>query len=341
MKILIVRLSSLGDVILSTFVVRLLRNAFPKAQIDFLVAKDFSIVYKFNPRVNRIIEYDKSKPIFLHFIDTLSINNPWHYDAIIDLQNNFRSWISTWGKTSSFFRFDKRRFYKFKLVYLKKRKKEFFPIPILYAKTFPNLLNYDDGFGLELWTSKDVSTYIPFTKEISSIKLNKVAIAPGAKHFTKRLPTDKFVELINLLQSKYGSEILLIGDTGDLEICNSIFEQTKSVVNLAGKTDVIQTAEILDECDLVISNDSAVVHIASARKVPVIQIFGSTVPEFGFVPFLTPNKIVENNNLACRPCTHFGKPRCPLKHFRCMKELEVSDIIKEINELLTNFKFRN
>ncbi|MGB9771892.1 MAG: glycosyltransferase family 9 protein [Candidatus Kapaibacteriota bacterium] len=333
MKILIIRISSLGDVILSTYFIRLLRNEFPDAQIDFLVSNEFSIVFKYNPHINNLIIYDKTKPFFHHIIETLSINNPRHYDVIIDLQNNPRSWIYSFGKGTRIFRFNKRRVHKFKLVYLKKRNVKSRPIPILYAETFPDLLKFDDNLGLEIWTSKDDKIYVPHTKQFTDLDLSKVGIAPGAKHFTKRLPPRKFVDLIRLLQKNFNSEIILFGGDEDFGICNEIIDRTEGVENLAGKTDVIETAEIIDSMGLVISNDSAVVHIASARKVPVVQIFGSTVPEFGFIPFRTPFAIVENNSIDCRPCTHFGKSRCPKQHFKCMEDITPEMILGAINRI--------
>lgn len=333
MKILVIRISSLGDVILSTYLVRLLRKMFPTAIIDFLVAKEFSIVFKFNPHLDNLIEYNKSKSFLSHLLETLSINNPRHYDVIIDLQNNLRSWIYSWGKGTNAYRFDKRRFYKFKLVYLKKRTNLFQPIAILYRDSFPQLRNFDDGLGLELWTRKDGTDYKPHYKQIEGSILRRIAIAPGAKHFTKRLPTNKFVELVNLLQERFGAEIVLLGGNEDVEICKEIARQTKNVENYAGALDVLGTAELLDNVDLVVSNDSAVVHISAARRVPVVQVFGSTVPEFGFIPFRTPFAIVENNSLECRPCTHFGKSHCPKRHFKCMEGISAKMILDAISQL--------
>jgi heptosyltransferase-2 len=327
MKILVIRLSSLGDVLLSTYLLRLLRNSFPNAQIDFLVAKEFAIVFKYNIRLNNVLLYDKSKSFASHIVSTLSINNPHHYDIIIDLQNNFRSRVFTWGKGTQIFRFDKRRLYKLRFVYLKKRTSAFKAIPILYAETFPEILLSDDGLGLELWTSKDRPTYLPHSKTPRAF-FNKVAIAPGAKHLTKRLPLDKYIELVKLFQSKFGSEIYLVGGKEDTYLCEEISNRAQSVKNYSGRLDVIETAELLDEMGLVVSNDSAVVHIASARKVPVVQVYGSTVPEFGFIPFRTHYAIVENNNVSCRPCTHYGRAACPKNHFRCMMDISPLDIFK-------------
>ncbi|MCX7908647.1 MAG: glycosyltransferase family 9 protein [Ignavibacteria bacterium] len=331
MKILIIRLSSLGDVILSTFMVRMLHNIYPNAKIDFLVAKEFSIVFKYNPRINKILEYDKSLPFYSHLLNTFSINNPSHYDVIIDLQNNIRSWVYSWGKSSTVFRFNKRRFYKLKLVYLKSRPKEFLPIPILYRDTFPSLQQIDDKLGLELWTSKDEGSYKPHSKTLDKIDLKRIAIAPGAKHFTKIYPPEKYVELIKFFQSNFNSEIYLLGGETDRKICWQISEKCSNVSNLCGELDVIQTAEFLDDINLVISNDSAVVHIASARKVPVVVIYGSTVPAFGFIPFRTKSLIIENNSVNCRPCTHYGRSNCPKKHFNCMNELKPEEIFNKIS----------
>lgn len=333
MKILIIRLSSLGDVILSSFVVRLLRNAFPNSTIDFLVAKEFSEVFKFNPRITNLIEYDKSKPFLWHIYDTLSINNPQNYDIAIDLQNNLRSWVYSWGKSASVFRFDKRRLLKLRTVVFKKRSGNVYPIPILYANSVPELQKYDDGLGLELWTSKDISGYLPHSKKVNLNHIHRVAIAPGAKHFSKKLPLEKFVAVIDLLQSNFSSKIYLIGGKGDEFICQSIAQRFENVLNFAGKLSLVDTAELIDTVDLVISNDSATVHIASARRIPVIQIFGSTIPEFGFIPFRTPYKIVENNSVSCRPCTHYGKSYCPKKHFRCMNEIAPEHIFAALLEL--------
>lgn len=336
MKILVIRISSLGDVILSTYVVRLLRNAFPESQIDFLVANQFSQVFKYNPRLNNVIEYDKTKPFYFYLFETLSINNPIHYDVIIDLQNNLRSRIYSLGKGTNIYRFNKRRFFKFKLVYLKKRTNDYLQIPILYRDTIPNLNRFDDNLGLELWTEKDLSRgeYLPHKKKLQKINLGKIAIAPGSKHFTKSLPARKFVDLINLFRDRFNSQIILLGGNEDFDVCDRIARATPGVENLAGKTDLIRTAELIDEMDMVISNDSAMVHIASARKVPVVQIFGSTVPEFGFTPFRTPNAIVENNEVDCRPCTHFGKSRCPKGHFKCMEDITAEMILSAIERII-------
>lgn len=334
MKILIIRLSSIGDIILSSFVVRLTRKLHPDAQIDFLVAKEYKSLLEFNPYIDRVICYDKSKPFWKHLKETLSLYNQMYYDVIVDLQNNFRSKIFTLGKYGAIYRFHKRRFYKFKLVFLKTRTVHFEPIPILYRNTYPPLKEFDDGLGLELWTAKDRDGYLPHSRVHNLKSISRIAIAPGAKHFTKKYPETKFAELIETLLAKFNSQIYLIGGTDDIPTANFLTQKFPNIQNFVGKLDILETAELLDGVDLVISNDSSAVHIASARNVPVIQIFGSTVPELGFVPFRVPYQIVEKNEVKCRPCTHYGKSACPKGHFDCMNKITTSDFLVAIEKLI-------
>ncbi|MCX7880241.1 MAG: glycosyltransferase family 9 protein [Ignavibacteria bacterium] len=338
MKFLVIRISSLGDVILSTYLVRLLRKKFPDSRIDFLVGSEYQEVLALNKRIDKVLIYDKSKSFFWHLLQTFSINYPYHYDVIIDLQNNLRSKLFGAGKGSRYFFFNKRRIYKFKLVYFKTKIKEILPIPILYRDTFPDLQDFDDGLGLEIWTSKDVDEYMPYRKDLNLTKIERIALAPGAKHFTKRLPINKVNQLIELINSNFDAEIVLIGGKSDSWLNSILYKNGKNVQNFIGKLSILESSELLDSCQILISNDSAAVHIASARQVPVVEIFGSTVPHFGFVPFRVPYSIVELNNIECRPCTHFGKPKCPKKHFRCMEEIQPEQIIYAINELIDKLK---
>jgi len=333
MKILIIRLSSIGDIILTSYLLRLTRKLHPTAQIDFLVAKEYTRLLDFNPHINRIISYQKKKPFIYHLKETLSLYNRMYYDVVIDLQNNFRSKLFTTGKYGAIYRFNKRRFFKFKLVFLKKRTDQIEPIPILYRMTYPPLKHFDDGLGLELWTMKDRNSYLPHTKSHFVKKFRRIAIAPGAKHFTKKLPENKFSELIETLQSNYNAEIYLIGGNEDIPTGKFLAHRIPTVRNFIGKLDILETAELLDDMDLLISNDSAAVHLASARNVPVIQIFGSTVPELGFIPFRVPYQIVQVNDVKCRPCTHFGRSSCPKGHFDCMNKITTAEFILAIERL--------
>lgn len=334
MKILMIRLSSLGDVILSTFALRLIRKKFPDAHIDFLVAKEYAQALRLNPHIQNVFEYDKSLPFSKHLLKTLSLFNQLHYDIILDLQNNLRSRVFALGKAERVFRLNKRRFYKLSLVCLKKRRVNFEHISLLYKNTLPYLIDFDDGLGLELWTSKDSNGYVPFNKEKKLKNIQNIAIAPGAKHFTKRLTRKLATQIIKQILDKFDAKVFLIGGIEDFAYCKELVIDSARVFNLCGEFDVLGTAAFLDDCDLVISADSAAVHIASARKVPIIVIYASTVPEFGFTPFRVPYEIVEINNLKCRPCSHIGRSKCPLQHFDCMEKITPEIIFESIEKLI-------
>lgn len=334
MKILVIRLSSIGDIILSSFVLRLIKKKFPESQIDFLVAKEYAQILHYNPHIRNVLEYDKSLPFSKHIIGTLSLFNQSHYDITLDLQNNLRSRVFTLGKTERIFRFNKRRLYKLSLVHLKKRKTNFDYIPLLYKNTFPDLVDFDDGLGLELWTQKDSNGYIPFTRKAKLQNIRKVAIAPGAKHFTKRLPQKIAIQVIEQILDKFNAKVFLIGGIEDFSYCKGLIIDSSRVFNLCGEFDVPETGAFLDNCDIIISADSAVVHIASARRIPTVVIYGSTVPELGFAPFRVPYEIVEINNLKCRPCNHIGRSKCPLKHFDCMNKITPRTVIEAIEKLI-------
>lgn len=337
MKILIVRISSLGDVILSTHLPRLISKRFPESRIDYLVSKQFASLLQFNPYISQIIEYDKTLPFSKHILSMLSLYNPMHYDIILDLQNNIRSWVATFGKSSTIFRFSKRRLMKLRMVFGKFRPSKIENIPDLYKRTFPSLNGIDDGLGLEIWTKADLDNgiYFPHSRKTTKRIVSKIAIAPGAKHFTKRLPIETFRKLVELLLQTFQCKILLLGGEEDFELAKELLLDETLVENYAGRLDYLSTAEKLDEVDLVISNDSAMIHFASARKVPVVQIFGSTIPEFGFIPYKVPYEIVEMKDIKCRPCTHYGRSKCPRRHFKCMNSITPMMIMEATKKLIT------
>ena len=110
-----------------------------------------------------------------------------------------------------------------------------------------------------------------------------------------------------------------MGGASDKNICQEILEKTNNFPNdFSGEISILKTAEILSSCDLLVTNDTGVMHIAAARQVPIIAIFGSTTTDFGFAPYRIKHKIIEFD-LNCRPCTHIGRSECPLKHFNFMK----------------------
>ncbi len=338
-KILLIRLSSIGDVLLTSPLIRLLRKNFPDSQIDFAVSSVFSEILENNPHISNIFHYDKSKNLKElkqdrnNFLKSFNIKK---YDFVIDLQMNLRSIHFRNGLSDNILKFRKDRLNKLFLVYLKKSLHEKpVQIPDRYISAAKSLNIDDDGLGLEFWLPRDseVGRHLPFERKPPD-KIESIAIAPGAHHFTKRWLAERFAELINKLKVKYNSHIIILGGKGDMEICSYIAENTNSdIENLCGATSLTSTAEIIDDSDLLITNDTGIMHIGAARQTPLTAIFGSTVTDFGFAPYRCLNVIIEKD-IPCRPCTHIGRANCPKKHFNCMNYIEVDSVMEGVERLV-------
>ncbi len=137
-----------------------------------------------------------------------------------------------------------------------------------------------------------------------------IAFAPAAQHYTKQWLPERFVELSDLLKDKYA--IMLLGGPADTEICAKIKSDSEAeIIDCSGSTSIIHTFELIRQCLAIVTNDTGVMHIASCTEVPIVAIFGSTVPALGFSPYNAKHSIMENTQLTCRPCTHIGKKNAP------------------------------
>lgn len=320
-KILIIRLSSLGDVLLSSPLVRALSESCPESKIDFLVREEYKDVYSFNPRINSLLTLrrDNNEAEIQNHIKCEK------YDIIIDLQNNLRSLRLVCGSGKKVYRFKKNSLRKFLFVKLKiNLLKESDCIPERYADSMSWVKL--DGKGLEIFLNPEKKARIENYGKI-------IGICPGARHFTKMWPIEYYIELINKLNdSKY--KVALIGGKTDKEICENISLKTKNVINLSGEDDLLQIAADIKNCELVICNDSGMMHLTSAVGSPLIAIFGSTVREFGFFPYKNMAKVIETEHLKCRPCTHIGRNKCPRKHFDCMRSITPEIIFNSIMDYI-------
>lgn len=335
-KILILRLSSLGDVLLTTPLVRILSKHFPDSRIDYVISEPYYDLIKNNPYLFNILIYDKSKSVFNPLTNPEQLLES--YDLVIDLQANLRTKILSFNKALIRKQYSKQRLHKLSLVFRKKPLIEDFSVPLNYINSINIDHIEDDGLGLEFWLKKDLTAkeYLPVSNKKKPRNESVITIAPGAKHFTKRWKSEGYISLIKQLNEKYKCQINLVGSESEKEVCSFIESKIKFPINnLCGKLSLEETAELIDSSGLVISNDSGIMHIAAARNIPVIVIFGSTVPEFGFYPFRTHFEIVQKE-LSCRPCTHIGREKCPKKHFDCMNLISPEDILIKVDKILTN-----
>ena len=344
-KILIIRFSSLGDVLLATPLIRLLRARFPNSQIDFLVRTEYADLIRFNPNLSRVIEFN-IKHGFPALRQLRKNIRDQEYDVILDIHRSLRSryltFLLRWNPLSGtkVYGIRKNQFIRFLLVKFKiNLYKKFYgriiPVWEKYVRTAAPLgITADEGH-LELYLSGNSESQL--NKDLQKLlSEDYILIAPGAKHFTKRWPAKYFTWLILEIHRKYQLPTILAGDASDIPVVEEILSGLPSEIatSLAGELSILQTAEVIRRAKLVISNDSGLMHVAAAFQKPLIAIFGSTVEELGFFPNSNGAQIVENEGLYCRPCSHIGRSSCPEKHFRCMLEIPPEVVMERITRLL-------
>lgn len=341
-KILIIRLSSIGDIVLTSPILRILRNFLPDSRIDFLIRREYTELIKFNPNINNVIEFDTSQGLKgLYFIANEIKNN--QYDLILDLHNNLRSNYIKFFSKAKFYTINKRTIKRFLLVKFKINlyRDTIFAVD-KYLETIKFLKLKNDNKGLDLFYTDDIK--LKSEEIIKHLPVQDydflIGVAPSAKHYTKIWPAEKYIELLTMIIQHFNAFVFLFGSQNEAEYINQINNAVKtkvnknSIVNMAGKLSLLETAALMDKCKVIITNDTGLMHIAAARKRKIVAIFGSTVKEFGFFPYGTESIVVENNNINCRPCTHIGRDSCPKLHLKCLNDITVDMVYNAYKNIL-------
>lgn len=315
-KILIIRFSSIGDIVLTTPVIRIIKKQLC-AQVHFLTKKQYSVLLRYNPYIDRIIplpENEKELHLFLR---------KEHYTHVIDLHNNLRSRRFTFGLSARVFRFNKINIYKWLLVNFKLNLLPEKHIVTRYLDACQELGVIDDENGLDFFHGLHTTDLSDFGLDVNSY----MVYAIGGQHATKKLPVQSIINLINLSDSIY----VLLGGPEDVIAADKIVAQTKAI-SLCGKTNLLQSALIIEHAKKVITHDSGMMHIAAAYKKQIISIWGNTIPEFGMYPYRTDSNsaMFEVAGLYCRPCSKIGFNHCPKGHFNCMKQQNLQEINERI-----------
>lgn len=337
-SILVIRLTSMGDVVLATPLVRQLRRTYPNARIDVAVSERFAGVWANSPHVACVWPVPSVHAseggldeLKLEMLESLSGEWGGEYDLIVDLQHSIRSATVRRGLGRTVVLAPKYRLEKLALVYLKRRPLVITSIVDRYRSTVAHLPLVPDDGGCEVWLPEERSSgRYPLAHQ--QHERRRVAVVPGAHHATKRWPVVRYAELAVALVRR-GLDVVLLGGPGDVELCDAVAATAGVPVERAdGSTSIEKTVRVIDTCHCVITNDSGVMHLAAARRVPVVAIFGSTVRELGFAPYGTRSRIVEHN-VACRPCSHIGRSTCPKGHFLCMNGITVAEVLHAYQEL--------
>ncbi|MEO2069235.1 MAG: glycosyltransferase family 9 protein [Desulfurobacteriaceae bacterium] len=302
MKILIVRLSSLGDVILTSSVLSPLRKE--GIEIDFLTLKPFGEIFRFDKRLRKVFEVEKETFKSLSSIRNLAKSlEKEKYDYVFDLHGVLKTFI--FGKFLPFpvYRYKKKTLLRRLMVVFKPFKAKPLFVPELYAEVFKKIGieigNPRPSLFLTQEEKERVKKFLPFEEF--------VAIAPGARWKTKQYPIEKFKKIVELLASK-GKKVVVIGGKEEREL-GDFLASGNSVINFCGKLSIRESLSVISLSQGVISNDSAVVHMARAVKKFVVAIFGPTHPSFGFAP-AEDEGITITRNLPCSPCSLHGKTKC-------------------------------
>jgi heptosyltransferase-2 len=331
-KILVIRLSSLGDVILTTPLLKVLKQNYPQSKIDYLVKHEYSDVLKNNPNTDNLITCDDD----INFSGLTKLKKQIKsnkYDLIIDAHNNLRTFYLQLFLNSKKIKFKKFSIRKFLLVRFKINLMKDFPsVSQRYCEILKPLGISAPAVLHEIFPDESSKQKVDLLfKELNLSKDKKIiCIIPSSKHFTKTYPEEKYCELINKFDAARYSFILIGKETDKINIDKIKSKTGSNVYDLCDKLNVLETAELMKNCWLVISGDTGPMHIAEAVNAPLIMLAGSSVKEFGFYPKNKNSIVLENNTLKCRPCSHIGKSSCPEGHFKCMSEIKPDQIFEKI-----------
>ncbi len=324
LKILVIRFSSIGDIVLTTPVVRILKKQFPDSQVHFLTKSQFSFLLENNPYIDKVISLSEN------FGQTIKELKNESYDHLIDLHNNLRTKRIKSALSIPDFTVDKLNLKKWLLVNLKINKMPNQHIVDRYLETLSVFDVKNDDKGLDYFIPEKDN--YPISQINIALSEGFVALVLGATYFTKQIPEQLAVDIINQTQLPF----VLLGGKEDVEKSEKVEKKSKvQLINLCGKINLNQSASIIQQSKIVVSPDTGLMHIAAAFDKPIVSIWGNTVPEFGMSPYL-PNKdskVFEINKLSCRPCSKIGYDKCPKKHFDCMEKQDsktISEYIKSV-----------
>ncbi len=323
-RILVIRFSSAGDIILTSPVIRSLHRTLPDWEIHVLTLNEFAPLFSFSPHVCKVHSIDRSLNAGgLREYRNHLLAAHGKFDVVLDLHASLRSRIVRHGLGRQLLTIRKPTIRKKLLVWFGwNLLQPVRQIPLLYLDAARPLGVQDDGTGLELFAGDSVSPLKPDCERPTWV------LAPGARHNTKAWPPAKWGELARTL-ARSGDRVVLLGGPSEVDVCNRVMLESgvaHAIVNLAGSTTLLQAAVTMDVATGVVANDSALAHVAIARGRPTVVIFGSTVLDFGFGPFRGRSIVVERPDVSCRPCSAIGRESCPRGHFNCMELIDVERV---------------
>lgn len=324
-KFLVIRFSSIGDIVLTTPVLRGLKQQVKNAEVHFFTKPQYAFLMESNPYVDKVHRLKKIKQSVAELRDE-------KFDYIIDLHNNIRTFRFKNKLKVMDFSYSKLNWEKWLLVNFKINKLPDKHIVDRYMETVSVFDVNRDFKGLDYFVpSQDMIDIKQISSKLASA--NFVVFGIGGQHFTKKLPQENILKICKNISFP----VVLVGGKDDEVVAGFVSSNTKNVFNLCGKLNLNQSASIVEQARLVITHDTGIMHIASALKKNILSIWGSTVPEFGMYPYMSGegSELFEIKNLKCRPCSKIGYKSCPKNHFKCMKNQNADEIVKSAEKLLS------
>lgn len=313
-KILIIRFSSIGDIVLTTPVIRCAKSQLKGTEIHYVTKVAFKSILAHNPNIDKLHTF---KEDISEVYDQLKAEN---FDVVIDLHKNLRSLRLKQKLGVKSYSFNKINLQKFVAVNFKQINK--LPDQHIVERYFEAIASIgvtNDGKGLDHFINTndkvDVTKLIPSSNKF-------IALVVGGSYYTKKLPLNKLVEICNSVSLP----IIVLGGKEDKAIADELQKKFPKIINGCGQYSINQSASIIEQAEWVITSDTGLMHIASAYNKKIISVWGNTIPEFGMGPYMpnAENKILEIKGLSCRPCSKLGYKRCPKGHFKCMNDINYS-----------------
>lgn len=333
MKFLIIRFSSIGDIVLTTPVVRCLKKQLASAEIHYLTKRSFAKTVDANPWIDKVHYLDDDLDAV---IDTLRRED---FDYVIDLHHNLRTARVKRALHRRSFSFNKLNIRKWLLTAFKINQLPPVHIVDRYLETVGHFGIKDDGAGLDFFIAKEDAVK---DGDIPTAHLaGYIGLVIGAAHNTKRYPKEKLEAFCRDIHHP----LIILGGKEDAEMGKALAAiDPFKIYNACGKFNLGESADLVRRAKLIVTNDTGLMHIAAAFRRPVISLWGNTVPEFGMYPYYgdnflssrasLPYDILEVKGLSCRPCSKIGYDKCPRGHFKCMNEISAETVLEKVRSRL-------
>ncbi|HUQ66982.1 MAG TPA: glycosyltransferase family 9 protein [Flavitalea sp.] len=330
MKFLVIRFSSIGDIVLASPVLRCLKKQVMTAEVHFLTKSSFKAVTIANPYIDNFFYYEDD------INTTIDLLKKEEYDYVIDLQNNLRSNKMKRALGVKSYTIDKLSFQKFLLT---KLSIDIMPGRHITKRSLDTVAQFgviDDEGGLDYFIPE--ADRVKESDIPASHHAGYIAIVIGASYYTKKLPVHKLIALC----SGINHPVMLIGGKEDAEAGEQVAASSQGkVYNACGKFNLNESADLVRRSKLVISHDTGLQYIAAAFNKNVLAIWGSTSPRLDVVPYYSKSfvsglkelpyeNIIRQPELKCQPCSRYGNKKCPLGHFKCMEQMDIQYIIQRV-----------